>query len=518
MSGGGLTEEQRQRIEANRQKALQKKNQRQQLQSNSAPIGPVVDYNEVNNSSHAVAKFDYNEAPSNNNQSARESFGDSNIDWNEVIQLENQRQSNTTVSNLANKRKLEPTMHTASDVQSKRAPLDENNYQLNSLLDRHSTINNKAAAPSTLTEEQRLRIEQNRLRALEKKKKIASNSTEVQQSTSIEINRLQVPERIKHTSNYDGATTTTLTDDQRALVEQKRQFALLKKQSLSMNNSHATTKAHTSAANTDQSQSKPSYALSGEQRTQIEQKRPAALQKKQSGLNATTSSSHSQYLNDQYFGRQQNNAFASLSNINESLTAANTTCTMATQPQEQSSSMVPSNHSSLTNEQKDLIEKKRLAALQKKQAKEASRNVQCNATGEQNLTELKVSHNPLSNTDSDTVVRNAQQEQFEAARAATAPQPNTKIIEPLSPTKNKRKESELPRIPTDLQYEQSRCLPIVDGFSDSLIENAELDEPLLNGWSLYDHQKEGILRALQMRRLILAFDMGLGAYCQTTDG
>lgn len=503
MSGGGLTEEQRQRIEANRQKALQKKNQRQQLQSNSAPIGPVVDYNEVNNSSHAAAKFDYNEAPSNNNQSARESFGDSNIDWNEVIQLENQRQSNTTVSNLANKRKLEPTMHTASDVQSKRAPLDEMNHRLSGSTDHHNTITNKASAPSTLTEEQRLRIEQNRLRALEKKKKIGSSSTEVQQSICIEINRLHVPERIKHATNYDaGSTTTTLTGDQRALVEQKRQLALQKKQSLSMNNSHATTEANTSAANTDQSQSKPSYALSGEQRAQIEQKRLAALQKKQSGLNAATSSSHSQHH---------------LSNTNQPLTAANATCTIATQPQEQSSSMVSSNHCSLTGEQKDLIEKKRLAALQKKQAKEASRNVQCNAAGEQNLTELKVSLNQLSNTDSDTVVRNAQQEQFEAARVATA-QPNTEIIGPLSPTTNKCKESKLPKIPTDLQYEQSRCLPIVDEFSDSLIENAELDQPLLNGWSLYDHQKEGILRALQMRRLILAFDMGLGTYCQTTDG
>jgi hypothetical protein len=83
---------------------------------------------------------------------------------------------------------------------------------------------------------------------------------------------------------------------------------------------------------------------------------------------------------------------------------------------------------------------------------------------------------------------------------------------PPSPNKGKQKQSGLPPIPTDLQYDESRCLPIEDEHSNSLIENAELDQPLMNGWSLYDHQKEGVVRALRMRRLILAFDMGLGKY------
>ncbi|EJK57472.1 hypothetical protein THAOC_22476, partial [Thalassiosira oceanica] len=46
--------------------------------------------------------------------------------------------------------------------------------------------------------------------------------------------------------------------------------------------------------------------------------------------------------------------------------------------------------------------------------------------------------------------------------------------------------------------------------SGRLLDNAGLDDRLLNGWDLYEHQREGVRRALQMRRLVLAFDMGLG--------
>lgn len=72
------------------------------------------------------------------------------------------------------------------------------------------------------------------------------------------------------------------------------------------------------------------------------------------------------------------------------------------------------------------------------------------------------------------------------------------------------KKTALPPLPPDLQYDESRVLPIDDDHTDTLIMNAEMDEPLLNGWTLFDHQKEGVRRALKMRRLILAFDMGLG--------
>jgi replicative superfamily II helicase len=43
-----------------------------------------------------------------------------------------------------------------------------------------------------------------------------------------------------------------------------------------------------------------------------------------------------------------------------------------------------------------------------------------------------------------------------------------------------------------------------------LVKNANLSAPLLNGWTLFPHQKKAILRSLLMRRFILALDMGLG--------
>eukprot|EP00536_Pseudo-nitzschia_multiseries_P001399 jgi/Psemu1/180965/e_gw1.18.94.1 len=43
-----------------------------------------------------------------------------------------------------------------------------------------------------------------------------------------------------------------------------------------------------------------------------------------------------------------------------------------------------------------------------------------------------------------------------------------------------------------------------------LIKNARLSEPLPNGWTLFPHQKKAVIRALTMRRMILALDMGLG--------
>ncbi|KAL7544859.1 hypothetical protein ACHAWF_008221 [Thalassiosira exigua] len=83
---------------------------------------------------------------------------------------------------------------------------------------------------------------------------------------------------------------------------------------------------------------------------------------------------------------------------------------------------------------------------------------------------------------------------------------------PPSPMKppSAKKKSALPPIPSELQYDEEKVLPVDDDDLGSLIENACLDQPLLNDWELFDHQKEGVLRALKMRRLILAYDMGLG--------
>ena len=89
---------------------------------------------------------------------------------------------------------------------------------------------------------------------------------------------------------------------------------------------------------------------------------------------------------------------------------------------------------------------------------------------------------------------------------------DVKISPVLHHTKSPTKKSALPPIPPELRYDESRLLPTDDDYIDSLIENAKLDETLLNGWTLFDHQKEGVRRGLRMRRLILAFDMGLGEH------
>ena len=42
---------------------------------------------------------------------------------------------------------------------------------------------------------------------------------------------------------------------------------------------------------------------------------------------------------------------------------------------------------------------------------------------------------------------------------------------------------------------------------DALIEAANLDAPLQNGWTLYAHQKEAIVCCIRKKRSILAYDM-----------
>ena len=45
---------------------------------------------------------------------------------------------------------------------------------------------------------------------------------------------------------------------------------------------------------------------------------------------------------------------------------------------------------------------------------------------------------------------------------------------------------------------------------DRLVIAAMLEEPLCNGWNLFDHQKDAVINCLKSRRSILAYDMGLG--------
>lgn len=45
---------------------------------------------------------------------------------------------------------------------------------------------------------------------------------------------------------------------------------------------------------------------------------------------------------------------------------------------------------------------------------------------------------------------------------------------------------------------------------EGIIRRAQLGEPLPNGWSLYPHQVEAVEHIVRRKRVILAFDMGLG--------
>lgn len=83
--------------------------------------------------------------------------------------------------------------------------------------------------------------------------------------------------------------------------------------------------------------------------------------------------------------------------------------------------------------------------------------------------------------------------------------PSTAEIVPKQPPSSAA--AVLPRI---LQYDKERTKPIQDDLRSLLVKKARLTEDMQNGWTLFSHQKKAILRALLMRRMILALDMGLG--------
>jgi superfamily II DNA or RNA helicase len=43
-----------------------------------------------------------------------------------------------------------------------------------------------------------------------------------------------------------------------------------------------------------------------------------------------------------------------------------------------------------------------------------------------------------------------------------------------------------------------------------MIRAADLDSPLPNGWTLFQHQKDAVMDCIKQGRVIMAFDMGLG--------
>jgi len=65
-------------------------------------------------------------------------------------------------------------------------------------------------------------------------------------------------------------------------------------------------------------------------------------------------------------------------------------------------------------------------------------------------------------------------------------------------------------LPKELIYDERRLKPVDDEYRMELIKNADMNSKLKNGWKLLPHQKAGIVRSLQMRRMVLAYDMGLG--------
>ena len=71
-------------------------------------------------------------------------------------------------------------------------------------------------------------------------------------------------------------------------------------------------------------------------------------------------------------------------------------------------------------------------------------------------------------------------------------------------------EDETDRLPPELSYTPNDVKPIQDEYRMMLIKNAKVSSPLKNGWTLFPHQKKAIIRALTMRRMIMALDMGLG--------
>ena len=102
-----------------------------------------------------------------------------------------------------------------------------------------------------------------------------------------------------------------------------------------------------------------------------------------------------------------------------------------------------------------------------------------------------------------------------AAGATEAMASTTSSMRPSSagnvrPSSASGRAQELPPLPPMLAYSPDRVAPVDDGRRAELIKKANISATLLNGWKLLPHQKSGVLRGLKMRRLVLAFDMGLG--------
>jgi len=73
------------------------------------------------------------------------------------------------------------------------------------------------------------------------------------------------------------------------------------------------------------------------------------------------------------------------------------------------------------------------------------------------------------------------------------------------PQKLSKKSAELPPLPAEIDYDRKRILPIQDGYLPSLIKNANISKPLLNGWKLHPWQKMAVIKGLKLRHVVLAY-------------
>lgn len=378
-----------------------------------------------------------------------------------------------------------------------------------------------------LTEEQRARIDENRRKALERRQQ---KSQQLGAAATTQSSTL--PPKPPPNNQYGASPQTQTNTEQRARIEANRQKALERRQQSMMSSNITNATANSSlqwdealarrqnnnvllsntnttqpaAANSISTVHCPSPTINAEQRARIEENRRKALEK-----------------------RQQKSSTALLNTTNTSGTAI--------QNSGMSNVQCPSPSVTMNAEQKARMEENRRKALEKR--KLAAASAATTSTANVALPPTRSCPSPFGTYETDNIKCSARTTKDDvdmkkpskdevhhyaelsaildnnntADTQMKEPSSNNQAIQPNNKSTKARRKSGLPTLPPDLHYEESRVLPIYDDDYEILLENANLDEDLLNGWTLYEHQKEGVRRGLNMRRLILAFDMGLGKCC-----
>lgn len=542
-----LTDEQRRLIELNRQRALERGRERR---AGGMNIENERNYN-LSQSATAANNF-HVETTTTTIAKARESFGDGGIDWEAAVgdmdRLLGSTSGNSNVSAQAlNNIITHSTNQCVGLKDSKRQRIENCTISNASQLNAHKSTG--------LTEEQRAMIEENRRKALERKQqqqhqqKSQSNSTSIhcppsspsssrnneQQRARIEENRLKALAKKQALSSQNNisvcrpnnptsstttvqcpspTTTLCIQEQNRGRIEENRRRALERKQALSSQQQMTST--------TIQQCSSPTSMHSDEQKARMEENRRRALERKQQRLKETQQQQQCQGPSPASSNNEVSRYMISNPQLKPPLAAA---------------SLSAANN--LNDEQRARMEESRRRALEKKQQRSRQHQqqqlvvasasmplVQCpspmmiTAKNSNNKACPSPSINDEQRARMEENRRKALQRKQQALQKhnnATSESGIAEINQQVPPPPppappSAKKKSALPPLPPDLQYEESRVLPVDDGHIDTLIENAQLDQPLLNDMNLFDHQKEGVLRALRMRRLILAFDMGLGKY------